>query len=106
MTKDSIYINILRIGLELAKSATERGEWEYTEKLVVHLHNIPSLLNEPNINRHIYYCSIEMKAFASWIRGSTNELAIEHLDRHFIPCWQNLKDILIQERDQQENAKS
>jgi hypothetical protein len=57
--RDLIYIQILNFGLIALRNAAYRGEVSYWLIESDHLHNVPSLIGEPNEKRHDYYFDTE-----------------------------------------------
>ncbi|QDT97676.1 hypothetical protein [Gimesia aquarii] len=50
-----LYIRLLHTGLIEIKTASELDQKEWLKAEINFLHNIPSLLNETNIQRHRYF---------------------------------------------------
>ena len=57
--RDRVYVQILHYGLIGLKNAAYGGEAAYWEIESDHLHNLPSLVGEPNEHRHDYYFDTE-----------------------------------------------
>jgi hypothetical protein len=53
--RDRIYLQILQYGLIGLRAAAKAGESDYCAVEADHLHNLPSLVGEPNELRHEYY---------------------------------------------------
>lgn len=68
-----LYIRILHTGLMVFRTALEMGHNEWAEVELNFLHNIPSLLNETNINRHRYFWEQERLFYLERI----NELELD-----------------------------
>jgi hypothetical protein len=53
--RDRVYLQILTYGLIGLRAAARNGESDYCAVEAEHLHNLPSLVGEPNELRHEYY---------------------------------------------------
>jgi hypothetical protein len=53
--RDKLYLQILTYGLIRLREAARAGDSDYCAVEADHLHNLPSLLGEPNELRHEYY---------------------------------------------------
>jgi len=70
------YQAILGFGLLAIRAAACRGDATVCEIEADHLHNIPSLLDEPDQARHLYYVQAERPDYLDRIR--------EHADRNYL----------------------
>jgi hypothetical protein len=98
MTRSDAYKHILAMGLlALRDRAPQFNSSRLVEIEAEHLHNIPSLIDEDNIQRHLYYFNRERPAYIANLK----ELAIpEYADnvlRMYLAPWEallnNLEDI-------------
>jgi hypothetical protein len=73
MTRSEAYKHILTMGvLALRDRAPRFNSSRLVEIEAEHLHNIPSLIDEDNLQRHLYYFNKERPAYIA----SLQELAI------------------------------
>lgn len=70
------YQGILGYGLLAIRAAAYQQRPELCEIEAEHLHNIPSLLDEINERRHIYYIMAERPCYLERVR--------EHADRNYL----------------------
>lgn len=70
---DVIYLNILRVGLNLLRDVAEAGELAWVRVDAEHLHNVPSLIGESNIRRHFYYTTKEVPHYLEWVKSIGRE---------------------------------
>ena len=61
------YLSILTIGLINIRNFAFNKQIKLCEVEADHLHNIPSLIGEMNINRHIYYMDKEVPSYLHYI---------------------------------------
>ena len=59
LDRDLVYVQILNFGLSALKNAAHGGETAYWKIESDHLHNLPSLIGEPNEQRHDCYFNNE-----------------------------------------------
>jgi hypothetical protein len=57
------YLHILKHGLLAIRESARSNNAKLCEVEAEHLHNIPSLLDETNERRHIYYAELERKSY-------------------------------------------
>jgi hypothetical protein len=58
---DATYIKIMHRGLLSIRTAARNGDVEQCEAEAEYLHNIPSLIGEENIERHLFHVITEKK---------------------------------------------
>jgi hypothetical protein len=62
-SRDKIYIEILHFGLMSLRESAFLDKVDLCTIEAEHLHNIPSLIGEPNEGRHIYYFDCERVSY-------------------------------------------
>jgi hypothetical protein len=55
LDRDKAYLNLLHCGLVMLRNVTHSGQIDLCRIEAEHLHEIPTLVGEPNENRHEYY---------------------------------------------------
>ena len=70
-SRDQIYIEILRFGLQRLRDCSELGLIDYCRVESEHLHNLPSLIGEKNEGRHEYYFQQERTLYLERVNRST-----------------------------------
>ena len=63
-------------GLVLLREAILSRDYARAEAEVTLLHNIPSLLDEPNIERHRYFWFVERAAHIEWASAPGREASL------------------------------
>jgi hypothetical protein len=53
--REQAYLELLRHGLVLLRNSAHAGQTELCRVEADHLHNLPTLLGEPNEHRYVYY---------------------------------------------------
>ena len=69
--RDQIYVQILHVGLLALHNASYGGDAAYWKIESDHLHNLPSLIGDPNEHRHAYYFDQERVAYLDAVQGTT-----------------------------------
>lgn len=90
------YIKILKAGLLAIREAAELGDLELCAKEAVHLHNLPSLIGEENIERHIYYYAHEMVDYLEWVMASGREDLKLFVKTFYCEPWDEIGSIIRQ----------
>ena len=98
--RDEAYVRILTWGLLQIRStgfihmraAGVSNNAEYFAVEADHLHNIPSLIEEPNEHRHAYYLEAEVAGYLEHVDRSIDgvESTIQFYEQH----WETLRRLL------------
>jgi hypothetical protein len=94
---DRLYARLLQVGLLVLDQAVEAGDMDWVRAEVNHLHNLPSLLGEENVDRHAYYWHEERPHYAQWIAAHGSELARSRMRTYYELLWDEMEP-LISER--------
>jgi hypothetical protein len=82
------YERVLSIGLLAIRDvAARRGQADVCEVEADHLHNIPSLLDETNEHRHVYYAVHERGLYLARIRASADETYLDRTVKLYEEPW-------------------
>ncbi len=87
--RDKAYVQILHFGLLRLRDAAELGKVEYCAVEAEHLHNIPSLIGEPNEGRHDYYIEKERGFYLERVDRSIP--GIDFTLRRYAEPWQQIE---------------
>ena len=92
MTRSEAYKRILALGLlSLRDRAPRFNSPKLIEIEAEHLHNIPSLIDEDNLQRHLYYFNKERTAYIA----SLDELGIPEYRENVLPFYLAPWDVLL-----------
>lgn len=91
---DDIYLKILDRGLSSLKSAAKAEDWAHCVALSEYLHNIPSLIKEGNIKRHIYHISEEKGRYLKWVHSSNDEDLLYKVGILYFDLWDKINKLL------------
>lgn len=89
-----LYREHLARGLVLLRDAISSRDYEWAEAEVTLLHNIPSLLDEPNIERHRYFWFAERVAYIEWASAPGREASLSRMKMYYEPLWLEMEPIL------------
>jgi hypothetical protein len=91
-----LYIRLLHCGLLSIREALYANDVEWAKAQAELLHNIPSLLDEPNVKRHEYFWFSERGAYLDWVNLSGSEQARKRMRIYYEPVWQEMEPILTE----------
>lgn len=92
---NALYAKLLHYGLLLIRDALSSNDTEWAHAQAEMLHNIPSLIDEPNVHRHHYFWSCERVAYIQWVEADGREHVRRHTAMFYEPVWQEMKPILM-----------
>jgi hypothetical protein len=84
---DAAYREILHHGLLEIRNAADRGDLEHCREASEHLHNVPSLIEEPNRQRHLHQITYHRRRYLDWIRLKNDKDATDWVKRLYVPAW-------------------
>lgn len=84
---DRYYARLLQVGLLVIDQALEAEELDWARAEVQHLHNIPTLINEENVERHAYYWNEERASYIDWLTAHGSEHARSRMRTYYKPIW-------------------
>jgi hypothetical protein len=100
--RQDAYIEILNWGLLAIRDyAAHHGNAELAELEADHIHNLPSLLNEPNEARHHYYIYQERQYYLDRLMVQTHPQYRDRVLRWYKGPWAAL--LLIADKEKQDN---
>jgi hypothetical protein len=92
---NACYANLLHIGFIVLSQALGAKDLEWAEAERELLHNIPSLLNESNPERHKYFWLVERERYIEWASNAGSEQRSRMLT-YYAPIWREMEP-LVQE---------
>ncbi len=100
MTLDSLYTRLLKLGFLILREAHEANNDAWVRAEIELLHNVPSLIGEPNAERHRYFLEKERTAYREWVSESGSEEIAQKMRTYYEPLWEEL-DRLFEMEEQQ-----
>jgi hypothetical protein len=93
-TLDEICRTLLHFGLLSLRDAAYAGDIDRCKAETEHLHNLPSLIGETNLRRHLYYLQCERGEYLRWLRGRV--VLRESVDALLGPLWDQMAGVLLE----------
>lgn len=94
---NSLYIQMMHVGMLVLRQALSEGDRDWANAEVELLHNVPSLINEPDACQHQYFWNATRAHHVEWASGSGRERAKSCVNTYYQPLW-NQMEPLIKER--------
>lgn len=93
---DALYRQLLMVGFVVLRQALDANDREWAEAELELLHNVPSLLNDPNIERHRYFWFTERERYIAWLSVAGHEKARSRMRTYYEPLWQEMEPALLE----------
>jgi hypothetical protein len=90
----ALYSDFLSLGLVVLRQAIQSKDFEWAEAEVELLHNVPSLINESNMERHRYFWFVERERYLEWVIAPGHETAMSRMKTFYEPLWQEMEPLL------------
>jgi hypothetical protein len=90
---NAYYAKLLQAGFIVLRQAVWSNDREWAQIEVQHLHNLPSLLNEPNIERHRYFWCHERERYMQWVTKRGGEPQSRMLT-YYEPLWREMEPVV------------
>jgi hypothetical protein len=91
---DAAYWRILTLGLIAVRDAAANNDVARCGAEAEHIHNIPSLIGEENIHRHVYYFTMERRAYLDWIAASGRDDLQQWASLSYSAAWKEMDEAL------------
>jgi hypothetical protein len=88
---DKCYCDLLRAGFIVLRQASDASDPEWVSVEIEMLHNLPSLIGETNIARHMYYWEQERTAYIEWVSQPGREVPKSRMEVFYAPVWRELE---------------
>ena len=93
-TLDAAYWRILKNGLVAVRDAAANRDIARCGAEAEHIHNIPSLIGEDNVHRHVYYFTVERKAYLDWVAASGRDDLQKFVSLAYSTAWKEMDEVL------------
>lgn len=91
---DEAYKHILKQGLKAIRSAAAAGDLARVHAEAEHLHNIPPLIGEADVRRHLIYIASDRQYYVTWIRENLSPQEILEAFSLYAQHWDRITDFL------------
>lgn len=89
-----LYGSLLSVGFLVLRQALQAQDFEWAQAEIELLHNVPSLIDEPNLERHRYFWFTEREHYLDWLNASGNHKAQSRMSTYYAPLWAEIEPIL------------
>lgn len=93
---DTLYARLLHLGFTSIKEALRLQDYERANAEIQLLHNVPSLLGEPNVLRHQYFWLSEREQYIQWAKTQGSERSRAIMRMFYEPVWLEMEPILTE----------
>lgn len=91
--RDHVYAQILQFGFVVLNQALESGDSEWVRAEVEMLHNIPSLIGDDGVERHLYFWNEERRHYIDWVESQGSVEARSRMRTYYEPLWSKLESL-------------
>ena len=87
----ALYSSLLAAGFLVLRQAIDAKDIEWAAREIELLHNLPSLLDEPNVERHRYFWFSEREHYLEWVNLPGREKAKSRMQTFYAPVWNEMQ---------------
>jgi len=91
---DRLYAQLLAVGFVVMRQAAESRDRTWLEAELELLHNVPSLIGEPNAERHRYFWTQERPHHIEWASAPGREEARSRMLTYYKPIWDEMEPLI------------
>lgn len=91
---DPLYVQMLSVGFVVLRQAADSGNNEWIAAELELLHNVPSLIGEPNLERHRYFWQHERTHYLERISGIGLADALSRMRTYYEPIWDEIGAVM------------
>lgn len=89
------YLQLMSVGFIVLRQAVDSRDRAWAAAEVELLHNVPSLLNEQNAERHRYFWYSEREHYLDWVSEPGREEARSRMETYYEPIWRAMEPLLL-----------
>lgn len=93
---DELYLTLIESGFVMLKLAFNSRNMDWMKEEIEMLHNVPSLIDEKNKERHRYFWTKERTHYIQWVAKQDREDIKSRADALYDPIWIELDPIMRQ----------
>ena len=91
---DTLYATLLYHGLVAIRNASFAEDLERCQAESEYLHEVPSLIGETNVRRHVYQATAVRAAYLRWAAKDGRDDVREFVEVWYAPLWRQMDSIL------------
>jgi hypothetical protein len=92
---NALYTRLLKFGLISVREAIRSQDQEWAEAEAELLHNVPSLIDETNVERHRYFWFTEREHYIEWAKSAGREGVGSRMRTYYEPIWREMEPIVL-----------
>ena len=92
-----LYSQFLAAGFLVLRQALDANDVEWATKEIELLHNVPSLLDEHNPERHRYFWHTERERYLEWVKSPGRETARSRMQTYYAPLWRSMEPVFAED---------
>lgn len=93
---NALYNRLLGFGLISVREAVRSQDQEWAEAETELLHNVPSLIDETNVERHRYFWFTEREHYIEWAESAGREKPRSRMRTYYEPIWREMEPIVLE----------
>jgi len=97
---DPLYARLLQFGFLILREAHEAKNEAWVGAEIELLHNVPSLIGEPNAERHRFFLEKERVAYQQWVSESGTEEIARKMRTYYEPIWDEIERLFQMEEQE------
>ncbi len=90
---NTLYAQLLHVGFIVLRQAIDAKDWEWADKERELLHNVPSLMNESNMERHKCFWLLERPRYIEWVSARGGEPR-SRMMTYYAPLWKEMEPVI------------
>ena len=91
---DHLYSRFLSLGFIVLREAIEANDPEWIKMELEVLHNVPSLIGESNLHRHVYFWQGERTLYIERTFAHNNNSQKSAMRAYYEPIWDEMEPIM------------
>lgn len=91
---NGLYGRLLAAGFLVLRQAVDAKDFEWAQAEIELLHNVPSLIDEPNLERHRYFWFTEREHYINWASAPGHEKVKSRMNTYYVSLWAEMEPIL------------
>jgi hypothetical protein len=93
------YCQLLMVGFVVLRQAMEANDRDWMDHEIEFLHNIPTLIADPNSGRHNYFWSQERPHYMKWVSAPGHELQRSAMQTYYEPILDSMVPLIAKLAD-------
>ncbi|MCA9118990.1 MAG: hypothetical protein H6822_16885 [Planctomycetaceae bacterium] len=102
---DQLYLRLLQVGFLTIRYAQRRDELPWARVEVQFLHNIPTLIGEPNGLRHRCFWDIERANYLDQLLQLGRPEAVERMEKYYQPLFEEMQPLMCHLMEEADRKK-